>query len=479
MRKKSIVIFCFVVVAAIVLNLVALFGLPGALNAKYGGMFDSETGIRQGIDLAGGSVITFQANADNPSDSEMETVKAIYETRLNGAGYTESRISIGEGGKITIEIPSGAGAAQEEAVDEQTAEATESTDAAATDEAAATEPAATEAAEEEDMSATAQTDAAVELLSQVAKLTFQDYQGNVVLEGTDIASAKSIYGQPSQNANSQYYVQVEFTSEGATKFADATATAAAQSSPNNIIQIVMDDKVVSSPRVSEKIDSTSCVITGDFDAESAGMLANQINSGNLPFEMTKISQETVGAELGRDALPTSLMAAAIGIILVMLFMLWRYRLPGLIADLSLLIYTGLICLAMGVFRVNLSLSGIAGIVLSIGMAVDADCIIFERMKEELATGKTIRASIESGFSKAFSAILDSNITTIISCVVLYMSGIGTVTGFATTLGIGVVLSMFTAIVITKFLLRTLVNIGVQNKNMFTNMKKSVGGAVNE
>ena len=134
---------------------------------------------------------------------------------------------------------------------------------------------------------------------------------------------------------------------------------------------------------------------------------------------------------------------------------------------------------MGVFRVNLSLSGIAGIVLSIGMAVDADCIIFERMKEELATGKTIRASVESGFSKAFSAILDSNITTIISCVVLYMSGIGTVTGFATTLGIGVVLSMFTAIVITKFLLRTLVNIGVQNKNMFTNMKKSVGGAVNE
>lgn len=481
MRKKSIVIFCFVVVAAIVLNLVALFGLPGALSVKYGGMFDSETGIRQGIDLAGGSVITFQANADNPSDSEMETVKAIYETRLNGAGYTESRISIGEGGKITIEIPSGS-AAQDEAVEETTDTEATATEATAT-EAAAAEPAATEAAAEtettDDMSATAQTDAAVELLSQVAKLTFQDYQGNVVLEGTDVASAKSIYGQPSQNANSQYYVQVEFTSEGATKFADATAKAAAQSSPNNIIQIVMDDKVVSSPRVSEKIDSTSCVITGDFDAESASMLANQINSGNLPFEMTKISQETVGAELGRDALPTSLMAAAIGIILVMLFMLWRYRLPGLIADLSLLIYTGLICLAMGVFRVNLSLSGIAGIVLSIGMAVDADCIIFERMKEELATGKTIRASVESGFSKAFSAILDSNITTIISCVVLYMSGIGTVTGFATTLGIGVVLSMFTAIVITKFLLRTLVNIGVQNKNMFTNMKKTVGGAVNE
>lgn len=448
MKKKSIVTFCFVVVVAIALNLVAFLGLPGAMNSKFGGMLDSNTGIRQGIDLAGGSVISFQANADNPSDSEMETVRSIYETRLNGAGYTESRISIGEGGKITIEIPSDSGSASEE----------EETDS---------------------MSATEQTDAAVELLSQVAKLTFQDADGNVVLNGDDVTSAKSIYGQPSQNANSQYYVQVEFTSEGSKKFAEATATAAAKTSPNNIIQIVMDDTVVSSPRVQEKIDSTSCVITGDFTAEASQMLANQISSGNLPFEMTKISQETVGAELGHDALPTSLLASAIGIILVMLFMIWRYRLPGLIADISLLIYVGLISLAMGVFRVNLSLSGIAGIVLSIGMAVDADCIIFERMKEELAIGKTIRASVEAGFNKAFSAIIDSNVTTIISCVVLYMSGIGTVTGFATTLGIGVVLSMITAIIITKFLMRNLVNIGVSNKNLFFNAKKAMGGAVNE
>lgn len=443
MRKKSIVIFCLVVVAAVVLNVIAIFGLPGALSSKYGGMLDSETGIRQGIDLAGGSVITFQADAENPTEEEMDSVRSIYETRLTGAGYTEARISVGEGGQITIEIPSG-----------------------------------TDTGDGSELSATEQTDAAVELLSEVAKLTFQDYQGNVVLEGSDISSAQSIYGQPSQNANPQYYVQVEFTSEGAQKFADATEKAAAQSSPNNVINIVMDDEIVSNPRVSEKIDSTSCVITGNFDAESSAMLANQINSGNLPFEMEKISQETVGAELGRDALPTSLWAAGIGIILVMLFMVIRYRLPGLIADLSLLIYVGLICLVMGVFRVNLSLSGIAGIVLSIGMAVDADCIIFERMKEELKLGKTVRASVEAGFSKAFSAIIDSNITTIISCVVLYMSGIGTVTGFAVTLGIGVILSMFTAIVITKFLMRTLVNIGVRNKNLFYNSKKAEEGTAN-
>lgn len=447
MKKKSIVIFVFVVIVAVALNLIAFTGYPGALNSKFGGFLDSETGIRQGIDLAGGSVISFEANADNPTEAEMETVKSIYETRLNGAGYTESRISIGEGGKITIEIPSGSAAAPEEG--------------------------------EEAMSATEQTDAAVELLSQVAKLSFKDADDNEVLSGEDVKSAKSIFGQPNQNANSQYYVQVEFTAEGSKKFAEATGAAAAKASPNNIIKIVMDDQTVSAPRVQEKIDSDSCVITGDFTAEQASTLANQINSGNLPFEMKKISQETVGAELGRDALPSSLKAAAIGILLVMIFMIWRYRLPGLIADLSLLIYVGLITFFMGVFHINLSLSGIAGIVLSIGMAVDADCIIFERMKEELALGKTIRASVEAGFDKAFSAIIDSNITTIISCVVLYMSGIGTVTGFAITLGIGVLLSMITAIIITKFLMRNLVNIGVTNKNMFFNAKKAMGGAVNE
>ena len=471
MRKKSIVIFCFVVVAAVLLNLVAFLGLPSSFSSKYGGLLDSNTGIRQGIDLAGGSVITFQADAENPTDSEMETVRSIYETRLNGAGYTEARISIGEGGKITIEIPSGN-------TETEADEVSENEGSEAADEAAETESSENEEASDEPktLSATEQTDAAVELLSQVAKLTFRDANGNVVLEGTDISSAKSIYGKPSETANSQYYVQVEFTSEGAKKFADATGKAAAQASPNNIIQIVMDENVVSSPRVQEKIDSDSCVITGDFTAEASATLANQINSGNLPFGMTKISQETVGAELGRDALPTSLLAAAIGIILVMLFMIFRYRLPGLIADLSLLIYVGLICLALGVFRVNLSLSGIAGIVLSIGMAVDADCIIFERMKEELKLGKTIKASTEAGFNKAFSAILVSNITTIISCVVLYLSGIGAVTGFATTLGIGVVLSMFTAIVITKFLLKQVVNIGIKNRNLFYNTKK--GGAEN-
>lgn len=447
MKNKSIVTFCLLVVVAILLNLVAFFGLPGVFGDKFGGMLDANTGIRQGIDLAGGSVITFEAQAENPTQEQMEAVKAVYETRLNGAGYTESRISVNEGGKVTIEIPNGSAPAKE--------------------------------GEEAGGTTTADTDEAVELLSQVAKLTFRDADNNVVLNGEDVTSAKSIYGQPSENAAQQYYVQVNFSSEGTKKFADATGKAAAETEGRNIIQICMDENVVSAPSVATKIDSDSCVITGNFTAEASATLANQINSGNLPFEMKKISQETVGAELGQDALPKSLLAAAIGIILIMLFMIWRYRLPGLMASVSLLIYVGLICLAIGVFRVNLSLSGIAGIVLSIGMAVDADCIIFERMKEELAIGKSIRASVEAGFAKALSAIIDSNITTIITCVVLYMSGIGTVTGFATTLGIGVILSMFTAIVITKILMRSLVNMGVTNKKLFYSVKKVTGGAENE
>ena len=415
MKNKSIVTFCLLVVVAILLNLVAFFGLPGVFNEKFGGMLDANTGIRQGIDLAGGSVTTFEAQAENPTQEQMEAVKAVYETRLNGAGYTESRISVNEGGKVTIEIPNGGAPAKE--------------------------------GEEAGGTTAADTDAAVELLSQVAKLTFRDADNNVVLEGEDVTSAKSIYGQPSENSAQQYYVQVNFSSEGTKKFAEATGKAAAETEGRNIIQICMDENVVSAPSVATKIDSDSCVITGNFTAESSATLANQINSGNLPFEMKKITQETVGAELGQDALPKSLLAAGIGIILIMLFMIWRYRLPG--------------------------------IVLSIGMAVDADCIIFERMKEELAIGKSIRASVEAGFAKALSAIIDSNITTIITCVVLYMSGIGTVTGFATTLGIGVVLSMFTAIVITKILMRNLVNMGVTNKKLFYSAKKVTGGAENE
>ncbi len=387
--------------------------------------------IRKGIDLAGGSVISFEADeASFPqgktsvTEEDMDIVEAIFSTRLTAAGYTEARISRGELGQITVEIPS-----------------------------------------------VFETDKAATLLGSAAVLTFVNADGEAVLSGNDVKDAEYKFGPISQNGSSEAYVELTLTPEAVSKFAAATKAAAAAGDGKNFIAIMMDQNVVSAPMVSQEINSETCIISGSFTPETARELANQIKSGALPFSMKIISQDTIGAELGQDALPTSLIAALIGIILVMIFMVIFYRLPGLIADLALSIYIGLIALILGLFRVNLSLSGIAGIVLSIGMAVDANVIIFERMKEELKLGKTIKASVESGFKKAFSAILDSNVTTIITCVVLYLSGIGTITGFAVTLGLGVVVSMFTAIVITKFLLKQVVNMGIKNRKLFYKVKE--------
>ena len=428
MRKKSIATLAIIIIVAVILNYVAFFGYNIA-GFTYGGMFDENKGITKGIDLAGGSVITFQADAENPTEEQMDVVESIFQKRLVSLGKTDARITKGELGKITVEIPS-----------------------------------------EYD------TDKAAELLGSVAKLTFVDADGNVVLDGaTDIKSAASRYGQTSQTGNSENYVEVTFTSEAVSKFSEATKKAASAGEGKNYIAIMMDDEIVSQPRVSEQITSESCIISGDFTAETAQELANQIKSGALPFNLTKISQETVGAELGASALPTSLVAAGIGIILIMILMIVMYRIPGLMADIALAIYIGLVALILGLGRVNLNLSGIAGVVLSIGMAVDAHCIIFERMKEELHLGKSIKAGVEAGFNRAFSAILDSNITTIITCVILYLSGIGAVTGFAVTLGLGVIVSMVTAIIVTKFLLKQLVGLGIQNRSLFYGQKKQ-GGA---
>ena len=428
MRKKSIATLALVVIVAVILNYVAFFGYNIA-GFTYGGMFDENKGITKGIDLAGGSVITFQADATNPTEDQMDVVESIFQKRLITLGKTDARITKGETGKITVEIP-----------------------------------------------AEYDTDKAAEILGSVAKLTFVDADGNVVLDGaTDIKDASYQYAPVGTAGNAEPHVQVVFTKEAVAKFSEATKKAASAGEGKNYIGIKMDEETISEPRVEKQITEESCVISGNFTPESAQQLANQIKSGALPFGLVKISQETVGAELGASALPTSQNAAVIGIILILIFMLVMYRIPGLMADIALLIYIGVVALILGLGRVNLNLSGIAGVVLSIGMAVDANCIIFERMKEELRLGKSIKAGVEAGFNRAFSAILDSNITTIITCVILYLSGIGAVTGFAITLGLGVIVSMITAIVVTKFLLKQLVGCGIQNRSLFYSQKKQ-GGA---
>lgn len=307
----------------------------------------------------------------------------------------------------------------------------------------------------------------MQTLGQTAQLTFRDADGNIVLEGTDVAGATAAFGATSENGSSQHYVQLQLNDSGVEKFAAATAAAAARSQGENYISIMLDEEEISKPSVNEAINSSTCIISGGFsDSSETNELATLINSGNLPFSIKDVELRSVGPTLGEHALDTSLFAAAIGILLIMIFMVICYRLPGLMADIALLAYIAIITFIMSWFRINLSLPGIAGIILSVGMAVDANVIIFARMKEELALGKTIRASVESGFNRAFVAILDGNITTLIAAVVLYYFGTGTIQGFAITLGIGTVTSMFTAIVVTKFLLRQMVGLKIKNTSLF-------------
>lgn len=421
MKAKSVTFIAITLLVVIAIGWIAFGGINLFGKTYFTGVLQPG-GIKMGIDLAGGSTITFEAEKEGVTDEEMNAVETVIRTRLTNEGYTEARVSRNstEPGKIRVEIP-------------------EITD----------------------------TQAAVDLLKATAKLSFTDAAGNEIVSGGDIKTASYKYGQTSQASNSEHYVEIEFTEEGRKKFADATAEAAAKSSNNeNYIAIKMDEAVLSNPLVHEKIDSDKCIISGSFTQASASMLANQIKSGQMPVTLSVAEQSTVGPELGDKALSSSLLAALIGIICIMVFMLVFYRLPGLVADIALAAYVAVMALIIGLFKVNLSLSGIAGIVLSIGMAVDANVIIFERIKEELRSGKTVRASVDSGFHRALSAIIDANVTTIIAAVVLWLSQVSTVQGFAITLFIGVVLSMLTAITLTRFLLKQIVGLDVKNPKLY-------------
>lgn len=234
----------------------------------------------------------------------------------------------------------------------------------------------------------------------------------------------------------------------------------------NYIAIVLDNQVISSPRVSSTIDDDSCVIEGNFTEDSARQLANLIGSGALPFSLKQVELRAVGPQLGANALSSSLKAALIGIVLVAIFMILVYKLPGFISVIALGFYIVIEAIVLGLLKVNLSLPGIAGIILSIGMAVDANVVIFERIKEEIRNGKTVKSAIDSGFKRAFTAILDSNVTTLIAAGVLFLFGSGTIVGFATTLGLGVIISMFTALTVTHFLLNRMVDFKIKNPKVY-------------
>lgn len=413
--SRSIIKFTAIIAVIAALLFVALYGLDFTETARFPGVLDPD-GIVQGLDLKGGSVIVFEAQEANPTDEQMNTVTNMMRTRLDGLGYSEATVTRQGLKKVRIEIPS-----------------------------------------------ISDPNEAAETLGATAQLMFLNHEGAVVLTGSDVETAAAEYGPIDQMGPSQHYVSLTLKPEGQKKFAEATAAAAAQkASGNNYIAIMMDNIPISIPNVDQKIDSDSCIIHGDFTAESAKALAGNIRSGQLPFSLAQVELRAVSATLGDTALKTSIFAGLIGLLLVMLFMILFYRLPGFLASIALAGYVGIVGIILANLHVNLTLPGIAGIILSIGMAVDANVVIFERIKEELKLGKTVRSAVDAGFNRALSAVVDSNITTIIAAAILIWLGTGTIKGFGITLLIGVIVSMLSAIFVTKFLLKQTIGMNIKN-----------------
>lgn len=370
--------------------------------------------IKQGLDLSGGAYIVYEAEKENPTSDEMKSAISLIRGRLDRKGYTEAEVAAQGSKRIRVDIPG-----VEDA------------------------------------------DQAMEEIGQTAQLMFVDPDGVVLLTGSDVAEARKEVGATRQNGPSEAYVSLTFTENGKKAFAEATSRLVGKQ-----IAIVLDQGVISAPTVNTAITDGKAVISGSFTAQSAEELAALIRAGSLPFNLKVLEMNNIGARLGASALETSILAGIIGTTLVLLFMAFIYRVPGLAADWALVLYVGLLLLTLSLLRVTLTLPGIAGIILSIGMAVDANVIIFERMKEELGAGKTVRVAIDAGFERAFPAILDSNITTIIAAIVLYFLGTGPIKGFAQTLIVGIILSMFTALFITRTLLKGLNAVGVNNPKTF-------------
>lgn len=415
--KKSIIAIVVVIALTALLVMTALIGLDIGIVS----LPNVQDGIVLGLDLVGGSEITYDAVVPEDAtdvDAGMNVAVTMLRQRCDNLGYTEANVYRSGERQVVVEIPN---------VDNP--------------------------------------EEAVQQLGTTAVVEFVDADGKVWLGGSDIASAKCVYGQVDETGASAYYIQLAFTDEGKEKFVEATKAIASRAS-DNYMSITMDGETISSPNVDKKFASTginsdtAMILMGNASVDEVQYLANIISSGALPFALENSKLQTVGASLGEKSLETSLFAGLIGMILVMLFMIAVYRLPGLVSTLTLVFYTALFAVVLAVSHANLTLPGIAGMILTIGMAVDANVIIFERIKEELRAGKSLRTSIDNGYHNAFTAILDSNITTAIAAIVLWWRGSGTIVGFAQTLLIGVVLSMFTMLIITRILLKSLVNLKV-------------------
>lgn len=390
------------------LGIIVLLALVSVFSVK-----PLSSSIKQGLDLQGGTHVVLEA-VDTPeakvNEDAVQRVMKILERRVNELGLTEPILQRQGDRRIIVELPG-----------------------------------------------VKDPEKAIEILGKTALLEFADEAGQTVLTGKDLKDA-----QAQMTQGSRPEVAIEFTSEGTKAFADLTAK-----NVGRRIAILLDKQVLTAPTVNEPIPSGKAVITGSQNMEEAQRLAILLRSGALPVKLDVMETRTVGPTLGQDSKDKSVKAFAIGVAAIVIFMLLYYRLSGLVANLALVAYVLLLLGALAALKATLTLPGIAGIILSMGMAVDANVLIFERFKEEFRSGKTMRAAMDAGFSRAFTTILDSNVTTLISAAVLFYFGTGPVKGFAVTLALGIVISMFTAITLTRYTLRILISTNlVKNAKLY-------------
>ena len=482
--------------------LIAILLIAGSLYIGY----QSMPLIKLGLDLNGGVSITYKATTANPTSQEMDD--AVYKMQLKAQDYSSEAEVYKEGNdRINIDIP-GVNNAEEilselgqpgtlkfvegelvfpELADNLSSLATAS-NAVATG-SNATNTATSSSLVNQILSGNVNVEGANVIQNADGTITIggsgdlpegatllksgetqYDYDAapdyapdQVVLTGNDIQSARA--GMYDDNGKTVYAVDLVFNESGKQIFAEAT-----ERNQGQIIYILYNEKVVSSPTVQATIKDGRAQITGMEDLESAERLASTIRIGAMPVELEEIRSNVVGAKLGDEAISTSIKAGVIGFAVVCLFMIVFYLLPGFAASIALCMYVGLMLFLLNAFEVTLTLPGIAGIILSIGMAVDANVIIFTRIKEEIGAGRGTHAAVKEGFSKALSAIMDGNITTLIACLVLFVRGTGSIKGFATTLALGIVLSLFTALFVTRFVLNALIDIGLSNEKLFGSKK---------
>ena len=437
-KSKGVVILVVILACLVGLGYYASTILSATENGK------DKNSIKLGLDLSGGVSITYQIDDKNPSQEDIDDTISKLEERAQNYSTEYSVYQVGDD-RITVEIP---GVTDANAVLEDLGS-----------------PGSLYIIKEHDADGNA--NYSYDSSSKSFKLNYdvQDLidNGSVILTGTDIESAEAVYQSDSATGSKEPVVSFSLTDDGAKIFADATTEAAAS---GDSIGIYYDDHFVSVPTVKSAITDGAGVIEGMGSYDEAKELATFIRIGAINLKLSELESSVVGASLGSQALATSVKAGVIGLALVMLFMIVMYSISGVAASIALGIYITLTIAFIYLFEITLTLPGIAGIILGIGMAVDANVIIFARVKEELAAGRNVKTSLKTGFQKALSAILDGNVTTLIAAIVLGLMGTGSVKGFAQTLALGIVVSMFTALVVTRIIIFSLYAVGCKSEKLY-------------